>query len=861
MVTSRFTPAHAVDRPELRGELDVALARPLTAVVAGAGAGKSVLLTQWADSHPEVPVVWIDVEPADADPGHFVRHLLEGLTDVAPGIVGIASPETLSRVGINASIAEAIVDRLRLAGDFALIFDDIHHLADAGIVAAVAGLIGDLPGNVHVITSSRVDLPFARTRARLRNEVHEIRQAQLALDVDQSAELVRRITALELDDASVKALVDRTEGWPAGLLLAAMTLRRHPDPVAFISEFRGSDRLVAEYLSDEVLASLSEEDRTGALELSVLDRMTSSLVAEASSTPAILKLLGRLQRDSQFLIPLDNHQEWFRFHHLFRDLLRVRLRAEDPAAEARILTNAAEWHLRRGELSTAVEYLLRAGQWERATEVILAHGSSVFEQGEMVTVLRWIGELPEGFRSQNIDLILFHGMLAGMSGHATEAEDLLRTAADHPDSTLGQTACALTFLAALVHWNPYPQASIECAERALAALARLGNGPTPDLLHLTDVHSLATVALVSGGRAHFLAGHFDEARDWLDRALVSEGAFYSVWRISALGSLALLSAWAGYTREAVEYATEAISVAEATGTFAHPATAEAFLAKALVAFEAGDVGRSEFELHEAHTRVAANQRVQLAWVVYGLSALVHFAQTHKHSDAQPPGSPPPVVGELILALRARALRLDGAPKAAVGALSERSSHSSVLLFELAAAELSLGHSDEARVIQQSLDELPDAEDPLPKIRRLLVGAWLSTMFGRTARTDLLLIQALHIANEHDLTTVFTDSGPEITTRIAALGAPSLPPIAATVLHEAAIRVRISADAGLTEPLTEREMELVALLPTRLTNTELADRFFVSVNTIKSHMAHIYRKLEVSNRSDAIERATELGMMA
>jgi LuxR family maltose regulon positive regulatory protein len=219
------------------------------------------------------------------------------------------------------------------------------------------------------------------------------------------------------------------------------------------------------------------------------------------------------------------------------------------------------------------------------------------------------------------------------------------------------------------------------------------------------------------------------------------------------------------------------------------------------------------------------------------------------------------VGELILALRARALRLDGTPEAAIDALSERSSHSSVLLFELAAAELSLGHADEARLIQQSLDALPDADGPLPKIRRLLVGAWLSTMFGRTARTDLLLIQALRIANEHGLTTVFTDSGPEITTRIAALGAPSLPPIAATVLHEAAIRVRIPADAGLTELLTEREMELVALLPTRLTNTELADRFFVSVNTIKSHMAHIYRKLEVSNRSDAIERATELGMMA
>ena len=861
MVTSRFTPAHAVDRPSLRRELDISLVRTLTVLVAGAGAGKSVLLSQWADSHPEVNLVWVDLEVDDADPGHFLQHLLTALEDVAPGISGIASPETLSRLGINDSLADAIVDRLRIADEFTLVLDDIHHLADAGFVLDVAGLIGKLPSNVHVITSSRVDLPLPRSRARLRNEVHEIRQAQLVLTLEQAAELLRRVTKLILDDASVEALVDRTEGWPAGLLLAAVTLRNHPEPGTFIAEFSGSDRLVAEYLSDEVLASLTEEDRKGALELSILDRMSLPLVAEVSSAPALLELLARLQRDSRFVIPLDNHQEWFRFHHLFRDLLRVRARSDKAVAESRILTDAAEWHLRRGESVIAIDYLLRASKWERASEVIFAHGSSVFERGGSATVVGWISRMPESFRANKVDLILLHGMLAGMCGRAAESENLLRTATDHPKATLGQSACALSFLSALAQWRPHPQASIDCAERALDALDRLGDGPTPDLLQLTDTRSLRAVALISGGRAQFLAGNFEQARDWLERGLAGLGALYSVWRISALGSLALAEAWCGETLHALEYAAEALSIAEATGAYAHPATADAFLARALVAFEAGDADQAEFELHEGRARAEADERLQSLWVVHGLSVLLRFAQAQPHVRTQPQGVPPTVVADLLSAVRARELRLDGSPDAAIRVLSERPSHSSSVLFELGVAKQSLGRSSEAREVQLALAQLPDADDPLPRIRRLLLGALLSTTSGRTAQTDSLVIEALRLADQYGLITVFTGSGSETTARIASLGAPSLPASAARVLHDAARRTDIPARSGLADPLTEREMEVLVLLPTRFTNSELAARYFVSVNTIKSHMAHIYRKLDVSNRNEAIERATELGLLS
>jgi len=333
-----------------------------------------------------------------------------------------------------------------------------------------------------------------------------------------------------------------------------------------------------------------------------------------------------------------------------------------------------------------------------------------------------------------------------------------------------------------------------------------------------------------------------------------------VWRISALGSMALAEAWCGQSLRALERADEALAIAENTGMYVHPATADAFLARALIAFDAGDADQAEFELQEARERVEANERLQLLWVAHGLSVRLRFAQSHPNVQTPPPGVPPPVVADLLLAVRARELRLDGSPGAAIRALSERPSHSSSVLFELGAAKLSLGQSTEAREVQQSLARLPDADDPLPRIRILLLAAWLATASGRTAQTDSLVFEALSVADHYNLISVLTDSGQAITTRIAALDAPSLPTIAGTVLRRAAGRAHIPAHSWPTDPLTARELEVLALLPTRLTNGELAARYFVSVNTIKTHMSHIYRKLDVTNRNEAIKRAADLGLL-
>ena len=829
MGTSRFLPAHAVDRPRLRRELDDALGRPLTVIVAGAGSGKSVLLSQWAASHPELPVTWMDIGGRDQDTEHLLPHVLSGLRDTD-------------------GAAESVV-----------IFDDLHHATPA-LEAELTRLIDALPPHAHVNNSSRVDLRQDEHRARLRGDVHELRQAQLAFDREQSAELLRRVTGRDVEESDVSALVERTEGWVTGLLLAAITLRRHPDPAAFVAEFSGSDRLIADYLSEEVLARLDAEERRGLLELSALDRLSHGLVADVSASTAAPQTLSRLERESQFLIPLDDHQEWYRLHHLFRDMLRVRLRAEDPDAEGRIVTAAAVWHARRGDIGTGVEYLLRTNQWEQAADLILSLGSSVLEQGTMGTVIRWITRIPESLRRDDVELLLLHGILAGAVGDAAGSEDLLRTAADHHDATPGEVACALSFLAGLAQWRPRPQSSIDCAVRAMNALAELGEEPTPDILQLTDPDSLTSIALLAGGRAHFLAGNLGDARDWLERALASEGALYSVWRVHTLGSLALLDAWEGQTLRATELAAEALALAETTGNPDHPATADALLAHALVAVERGDAERAERRLHEADVRIAADRRIQLAWVAEAIGAGL-AAPHHEFAGARPPGPPPPLAADALAAVRARTRRLRADPAGALQSLADHSgAGTSAVLFEAGSAQVALSRLEEARETQHRLAESPDAGRPLPRARGLLLATSLSAALGRSARTDAFLLEALELAERYGLVAVFLDAGPDITARIAGLGLPSLPGVATQVIRAASAAAKADADAPLADPLTDRELQLLVLLPTRFTNTDLADRYFVSVNTIKSHMAHIYRKLEVSTRRDAVERATELGLI-
>lgn len=859
---------YLVDRPALEQRMDAALSLPLTLLVAQAGAGKTVLLNQWAVGHDTVRFVWVDVETADDDPVRFARRLLAGLAAVRPEIMALGRLTALNAGGLGGSLLQALSRELESFPELVIVLDDLHHLSNTTLLSDLGVLVAAVPSNVHVVISTRVDPPIAWSRLRLRNRLLEIRQADLALTERESAELLTRITHRDPSAEVLDVLMARTEGWAAGVQLAGLKLRSQPNSDdEFVTEFGGTDRLIAEYLTEEVLGALPEHSRALLLRMAPLDTMTAELVDHVLERSDAQELFERLEHESMFLVALDSHRGRFRFHHLFRDLLRYRLRAEDSEEETRILGRAADYHIARAELVAAVEYLLRARDWDRALDAIMTRGSDIFERGEMRTVIRWITSVPESARADRLDVSLELGILVGMQGEAARAVDTMSRAANDPRATDGQRMIAHAWISATTQWNPHPDEAIRAAERALRLLESKPEVRIPDLMRLTSRELLTTLAIGSRGRSHFLAGDLRQSETWIARALASDGIAYPPFRVGLLGSLALLRIWCGRALEAELLANEALETATASGLLTHPVIADAYLAKAMVAHERGLPQAAVAPLRDGTVRAEANHRTQLAWISRCQHALLAAADGRfdealdlvdlSGNDAV--SAPAPVILDRLIAVHMSVLRRTGRCEESLRLRGGAPPPTADIAFETIAAWLSLGRSDSAHRVASATRDVFGAEAPRGDLQRLAAMAWMAELDGNHRGALELTGDALDRAEPDGLVDVFMGTDPVVLDLIAEL-APRRGGLAATIVARRQLMEPQDANAQLADPLTDRELEILAYLPSHSTSAELAKMCFVTVNTLKTHMAHIYRKLAVTDRSAAIARARELGLL-
>lgn len=870
MVVVPAFPVHAIDRPLLRQQLDDVLSRPLGLVTAPAGSGKSVLLAQWISSHPELDVVMLTLDSSDDDPVRFCGRLLDGLGAIDPSFGDLSPLVAMHGGGLGTPLIEAVVDQLLTFDRTVIILDDVHRLGNAVLISDLGRLVDALPPTAHIILSSRADIAFPWGHHRLTRGVTEIRQLDLAFDHGDGAELLERIANRSLSHDSVTALLTRTEGWAAGLQLAGITLRNHNDPVEFVAEFSGNDRLIADYLGEEVLESQPANRRRLLLQLSVLDTMCADLITTLTGERDAQLFLEELERDSMFLVPLDNHRSWYRFHHLFRQLLRYRLQAEHPGVEVELLKSSAAWHLERDQVRPAVEYLLQARDWSGALEVIGDQGSVVYERREMATVLRWIGQIPASAQQdrRNVDLLLAY--LQAGEGLAAASKDTVRRINADPGASLGERTYAQAVLSALVQWLDHPAQSVAEAELAISMLAQVDASEIPFVLGLSDIHSLETLATISGGRGHFLNGALAEARDWLDRGLATVGATYSIWRVNGLGSLALVEAWCGNLGRADMLVNEALTLANDTGRLSHPSTADAHLARALCSLERGEPTGAALSLHEGTLTSEANHRTQLIWVsrleraeIHAACGNFHEARATVRESRNEMGTPPPVVADRLVALSARMLRLEHAPAKAMDLLSSSTAGAGpATAFERIAAALATGQVELARkLIEQDppVDRDVVVEHNLREVEQMVLRSWIAEAQGEIDQAQNYLAAAMSKAEMQGLVEVFIRGGSEVL-RLVSHNSVGPSEFRQVVLDRARQAAAPIPGADLVDPLTDRELEILSLMPTRLTNAELAERCYVSSNTIKTHMAHIYRKLDVANRNGAVERGRELGLL-
>lgn len=411
-------PANPVPRPSLIHRLDAASADPRTRMVlvsAPAGAGKSTLVGAWLAGRSE-PVAWLQVEGSDADPARFWSYVCHSLDAVVHGL----ADQVVPAVEATGGAADAVLPRLLAALDdpstpVTLVLDDYHLVTNDAVHAGLERLVELAPPHVTIVLCTRVDPPLRLGRLRARQELEEIRAADLRFDDAEAAELLGPLVSLSA--AQRVALVERTEGWAAGLVLAALSLRRVDDPAAFVERFGGSHELVADYLLDEVLGALDEDERHRLLQTSILDRLTGPLVDHVcQGDGGGAAWLADLAAANQLVIALDPTGTWFRYHHLLGDLLRLdaerTIARELPDLHAR----AAAWFADHDQPLRAIEHALAGGEPDAAADLLARHATALLNAGQFATLMRVLGALGEA-ADRHLGCTVLSGWLHLSQGH------------------------------------------------------------------------------------------------------------------------------------------------------------------------------------------------------------------------------------------------------------------------------------------------------------------------------------------------------------------------------------------------------------------------------------------------------------
>ena len=371
-----------VPRPRLGSQLDAGLGRGLVLVCAPAGYGKTVLLADWARCGQR-PVAWLSLDAGDNDPARFWRHTVAALDRVCPGIgerVGplLGPPAPLSFEGP----VTALVNDLAAGpgdGEVLLVLDDYHLIDSQPVHASVGFLLEHRPPGLRLVVASRSDPPLALARLRARGELAEVRAADLRFTAGEAAAMLRDAASADLPDAAVTALAARTEGWAAGLQLAGLSLRGQEDVAGFVAAFTGSNRYVLDFLAEEVLERQPGQVRAFLLETSVLERLSGELCDALTGRDGSQELLERVERAGLFLVPLDEVRGWWRYHHLFADLLRARLEAEQPGRVAQLHRNAGAWCEDHGLADDAIWHAVAAGEVTWAARLIEQYFDEVLQ--------------------------------------------------------------------------------------------------------------------------------------------------------------------------------------------------------------------------------------------------------------------------------------------------------------------------------------------------------------------------------------------------------------------------------------------------------------------------------------------------
>jgi len=916
---SRTTLLH---RPLLTAQFNAHGLCPLTLIAAPAGFGKTTLVSAWI-AQREASVAWLALDEDDNDIGRFLTYLLAALRTVGPLELGagvlalLQSPQTPPLRALLATLAHELSAHLPAC---VLVLDDYHVINAQPIHDALIFLLEHVPALRWIVTT-RADPPLPLGRLRARGQLLELRAADLRFTPAETAQFFNEVMQIGLPPEAVQKLATHTEGWVTGLQLAALAMQSSPDRAAFIRDFSGSHRYVADYLADEVLSQLPDATQHFLLHTSILERMCAELCAailgEEGETPLASQssrsfllahtptqpILEELERANLFLVPLDGERRWYRYHQLFADLLQQRLQRRHPQLASELHRRAARWFAQHGLIEDAIRHTMAGQDFAQATELLEQHHETFWMQGRFVTLQHWLAALPDAVKQPRPRLLLAlawtHFLTdspAATLNALLQAAETAIVAADaprgmQPPPTTRELLGVLAAIRAAQHSKQEDIAPIiACAQQALADLP-------------PSIGSWRSVALMCLGFAYQMNGSVRAAEQTLDEAIalcLRAGNHYSA--VVGTMSLARSRMMQGRLHAAAATYTQGLAQAAQKGMQQLPAIAQAHI----------NLGRLHYEWNEL---ALAEQQLQT-----GLAQLQGQV-----------GSWPQFEGYLLLA---RVKQSQGDAAAALALLDQAEQVAQTIPFQwtkaataafLVHARLTLGQAegayqwltqvqltltDDLNRVREALHLIAvrvllaqdRAAEALPLLKNITHVAETAGRMKIVVESSILealahhqqadqraaqtaLHKALTLAAPEGYIRSFVDEGATMgqiidapsglprfliydanlyayADRVLAVYGESVPATTDRGVPKPvpAIVNRKSKIVNLIEPLSDRELELLHLMAAGLSNQEIADRLFITLGTVKSHANHIFGKLGVQGRVKAINRARELALI-
>jgi LuxR family maltose regulon positive regulatory protein len=886
-----------VSRPRLIERLNSGLHRRLTLISAPAGFGKTTLLSEWV-AQSDRPVAWLSLDEGDNDLARFLAYLIAALgtieslgdamhsiRDALPSALKSAQPRDIESV-LTSVINEMATD----ANPFVLVLDDYYHIRAEPIHQALIFLLDHAPPQMHLIIATRTDPPLPIARLRGHGQLSELRQTDLRFTNDETGQFLNQAMGLKLSPADLMALASRTEGWIAGLQMAAVSMQGHEDISGFVADFTGSQHYILDYLVEEVLHRQPEDVQSFLLQTSILDRMTGPLCDAVTATGNGQAMLESLGHANLFVFPLDDGRHWYRYHHLFADLLRQRLHQQHPDLVPTLHRRASEWYESNGPIAPAIDHSLSMGDHERAARLVEQAAPSSLMRGEFATLNKWMGTLADGVLRSHPLLCACHAMaLLAIAAPIDEVESRLNDAAagDSPDLARGELATLRGLLATFRGDN---QRSIELSYEALQLL------PEEEVF-------FRSVAARNLGMVYLLSGDVVAARRIYEEEVRSgEKSGDLVGCLSALQKVCALHLIQGQLRKAEAAYEEALELSTQTRGGPQPIDVKIRAGSADVLRERNELEKASLLLTDAIERLPTQARV---WnPVWNMPAYLVLARVRQaQGDAKGAREAMQTAERLAIqydstelddiavgAYQARLWVAQGDLEATMRWAEQRGLQRDVISGKRK-GESSMGsgyhlqeleHNALARLYlaqDRPEDALAVLEPLLPAAEKLgRMGSVMEFLtlqarafqaLGDLERALAALDRALSLAEPEGYIRLFVDEGEPMERLLRhAVSRGTAAGYASKLLDcfdiprpEGVQDLAYHPPAQpLVEPLSERELEVLRLLNTDLSSTDMAEELIISVNTVRTHIRNIYSKLDVHSRYEAIARAKELNLL-